>query len=222
LTSPKPPKLGAADVYFDVPVDPDRDTARKWAVDELSKREYQPGTGSNFLQRFLDWIANLIDSIGGDIGGAWGGWGAVAIAVVVAAVLALIIWLIVGPLRRSRSRGKVEDDLGDPDVTAKELDSAAASAARAGDWNVAVIGAYRALIRSLAERDAIDPKPGMTALEASLAAADAIPSIASSIAIDADVFDGVKYGHLAAQASHYQHILATRDTASRARIEVPA
>ena len=208
----------------DVPVDPDRETAREWARNELEKSEYQPGsgTGTNWLEKVIDWLMNLIASIGDGIGGSFGGWGFVAAAVLGAALIALIVWLVVGPLRRSRSRASVEEELGDPTVSARELDASAAAAAKAGNWNTAVIEAYRGLIRSLAEREVIDARPGMTALEAALAAASAMPAIASAVATDADVFDAVRYGHLAATAVHYEHIRETRTAAAKARIEVLA
>jgi hypothetical protein len=209
-------------VRFDVPVDPDRDTAREWARDELAKQEYQSGGGSNWLERFFNWVMNIFNDIGEGVGGVWGGWGFAAIVIISLAVVALIVWLVVGPLRRSRSRGRVEEELGDPTVSARDLDAAATAAAKAGDWNTAVIEAYRALIRSLAERDAIDARPGMTALEASIAAATAIPSIATAVGEDADVFDAVRYGHLVATQAHYEHVLATRSAAVKAPIAVLA
>jgi hypothetical protein len=207
-------------VFLDVPVNPDRETAREWAVDELSKREYQTGTGTNWLQSFMEWIQNLIASIGDGFGGTWNGWGLVGAIAIGLGLASLLLWLVIGPLRRSRGRKVVDDDLGDPDVTAAELAAAAATAARAGDWNAAVIGAYRSLIRSLAERDAIDARPGMTALEAAIAASVAMPTIATDVGEDADVFDAVRYGHLEATEAHYRHVVATRDAAAKGRIEV--
>jgi hypothetical protein len=207
---------------LDVPVDPDANTAREWAREELAKHEYQGGTGTNWLQRFFDWISNLISSLGNGFGGAWGGWGFVVAVIVVAGVIVLAVWLLVGPLRRSRGRGGDDEELGDPTLSADQLRENAQAAARAGDWNAAVIDAYRALIRSLAQRDAIDAPPGMTAFEAALAASASMPAIASGVTADADVFDAVRYGHLAATREHYDHVLATTAAAGKARVEVPA
>jgi len=207
---------------FDVPVDPDADTARQWARDELAKPEYTQGSGTNWIQRFFDWFTNLIANLANNATGGWNGWGLLAVVVAVAAVVALITWLIVGPMRRSRRRGEAEEELGDPTLSAADLLAAASKAAAAEDWDTAVIEAYRALIRSLDERDAIDARPGMTAFEAALTAGAAIPAIASAVGEDADVFDAVRYGHLAATRSHYEHVLATRTAAGRAKVEVPA
>lgn len=207
---------------FDVPVDPNADTAREWARDELAKPEYSQGGGTNWIQRFFDWFTNLIASLANNATGGWNGWGLLAVVVAVAAVVALITWLIVGPLRRSRRRGEADEELGDPALTAADLLAAATKAAAAEDWDTAVIEAYRALIRSLDEREVIDARPGMTAFEAALTAGAAIPTIASAVGEDADVFDAVRYGHLAATRAHYEHVLATRKAASRAKVEVPA
>jgi len=207
---------------FEIPVDPDAETAREWAREELAKREYTTGTGRNFIDSFFEWISNLLDSLGSNIGGSWGGWGLLATVVIAALVIGVAVWLIVGPLRRSRGRSVDEEELGDPSLSADALLASATAAAKAGDWNLAVIEAYRALVRSLAEREVIDAKPGMTAFEAALAASAAMPAIASAIHEDADVFDAVRYGHLAAAQDHYEHVLATRAAAKSARAEVPA
>lgn len=206
---------------FDIPVDPDADTAREWARDELAKPEYQKGTGTNWLDRFFTWIIDLIGNIGGGVGDTFGGWGVVGLVLITAGVIALIVWLVVGPLRRSRARRSAEEELGDLTLSAADLLAAAKTAAAAGDWETAVIEAYRALIRSLDEREVIDAKPGMTAFEAALLASEAIPAVASDITADADVFDAVRYGHLEATREHYEHVLATRGAAKAARVEVP-
>ena len=117
-------------MFLDVPVDPDADTAREWARDELSKQEYTSATGTNWLDRFFEWVQNLLSSIGDGVGGAWGGWGTLVAIVIAAAVVGLIVWLVVGPLRRSRSRGTVDEALGDPTVSSDDLLAAARSAAR--------------------------------------------------------------------------------------------
>ena len=209
-------------MLFDIPVDPDADTAREWARDELSKPEYHPGTGSNWLDRFLNWMIDLISRLGSGAGDTFGGWGVIGIVAICVAVVAIVVWLVVGPLRRSRARRSGEEELGDLALSAADLLALAKAAAAQQDWETAVIEAYRALIRSLDEREVIDAKPGMTAFEAALLAADAIPAIASDITLDADVFDAVRYGHLEATSEHYSHVLATRAAAQSAKVEVPA
>ena len=223
MTWRAPRKHGVRDMRFDIPVDPDADTAREWAREELSKSEYQQGGGgSNWLERFMKWIEDFISHIGGGVGGAWGGWGTVGVVVIGLAIVALVLWLVVGPLRRSRGRGAAEEDLGDPTLSAADLIGRARAAADAEDWNTAVIEGYRAVIRALAEREVIDARPGMTALEAALVTAQAVPAMTSDISADADVFDAVRYGHLHATREHYEHVLATRNAAAAAKATVPA
>ncbi len=209
-------------MHWDIPVDPDADTAREWARDELSKQEYQGADSTNWLERFMEWVQHLLNNIGDGIGGTWGGWGTLAAVLIGAGLIALVVWLVVGPLRRSRTRAVADDDLGDPNVSSAQLLASARAAADAGDWRTAVIEAYRALIRSLAEREVIDAKPGMTAFEAALAASAALPQLSRDVANDADVFDAVRYGHLTATAAHYEHVLATHKAAGKAKVEVPA
>src|SRR6187402_2616957 len=167
-------------MLFDVPVDPDRDTAQEWARDELAKQEYQTGTGTNWLARFMEWVQNLLESLGNGFGGAWGGWGLVGTIVLIAAVVGLIVWLVVGPLRRSRGHAIDDEALGDPTLTADDLAARATAAAREERWDLAVIEAYRSVIRTVEEREAIQTRAGMTALEASVAAGIALPSIAQA------------------------------------------
>lgn len=207
---------------LDVPVDPDAETAREWARDELAKPEYTTGGGTNWLQRIFDWFSNLISRLTEGVSGSWNGWGVVAVVVAAAAVIGLIVWLVVGPLQRSRRRATAEEVLGDPALTAADLLAKAKQAADREDWDTAVVEAYRALIRLLDEREIIDARPGMTAFEAALTAGAAIPAIATAVGEDADVFDAVRYGHLSATRAHYEHVVATRAAARRGTVEVPA
>lgn len=201
---------------LEIPVTPDADTAREWARDELAKPEYQQ-QGENWLERFVRWLQDLIAGLGDGIGGAAGGWGLLATIVIVAGVIGLIVWLIMGPLRRSRAAMRDEDALVDPGVSADEYDAQASAALANGDLHGAVIAAFRALVRALDEREVIALRPGMTAHEATADAADALPDAAEHLTRAADVFDGVRYGHLAATRGHVDQLRAARTTADRAR-----
>lgn len=220
-TSPARQSSAAPDMRLDIPVDPDADTAREWAEEELAKREYQQG-GDDWLQRFFNWINDLINSLGAGTGQGLGGWGVVAIIVLALGLVAFIVWLVVGPLRRSRRVVGTDEDLGDPTQKASSLLASAKSAADAGDYSQAVILAYRSVIRGLDERGIIETRVGMTAFEAAVATGVAVPSLRDDITTDADVFDAVRYGHLEATRAHYEHILATRGRALKAKVEVTA
>lgn len=196
------------------PVVPGADEARRWAEDELAKSEYASG-GESWLARVLDWFSRLLDGLSDGVGGAFGAWGAIGIGVVVAAVIALVVWLVVGPLRRNRRR-TAASDLFEDDSDAATLDDEAARAARDGDWPLATVQAYRATIRTLAERSLIDLTPGLTAHEAAVLGGAAVPSLATALAVDADVFDRIRYGHGGAGPDEYAHARVTLDGAGRA------
>ena len=180
-----------------IPVDPDAETARQWARDELAKAEYTSG-GQNWLQRFLRWIANLISQLFSGLGGRSNGWGVLITAVIVVAVIGLVVWLVVGPLRRSRERAGDADALVDPSLSAADYADQSRAAAAAGDWSAAVVASYRSLVRGLDERGVIVLRPGMTAHEAAADASTALPEAARLLRQAADLFDSVRYGSRAA------------------------
>ncbi|MFD6179108.1 hypothetical protein ACFWE7_18895, partial [Isoptericola sp. NPDC060282] len=106
-----------------VPVDPDRETAHRWLLEELSRSEYS--TAPSLLERLLRWFTDLFDGL--TIGG---GSFPVAFVVVVAVVLvAAIAWWVAGPVRLTRRRQRSAVVLGDDTRTADELRAAADAAA---------------------------------------------------------------------------------------------
>ncbi|WP_062386531.1 DUF4129 domain-containing protein [Demequina iriomotensis] len=197
------------------PLTPDADTARRWAVEELAKDEYGQG-GTSVLDRVLGWLLDLVDGIGNGIGGDAGTVGTTITAAVVAGLVALVLWLVVGPMRRSRARAK-DAGLFEDDRSAAELETGARAAARAGDWQKATLDLYRALILRLAERDLVSLTAGLTAAEAAAEAALNLPALAGRLAVDADAFDGIRYGHVAASESTYAHVSGTLDACLSAR-----
>ena len=202
------------------PVTPGADEARRWAVEELSKAEYSSG-GESWLARILNWFSRLLDDLGSGVGGAFGPVGAILVGILIAVVIALVIWLVVGPLRRNR-RSAGESALFEDDRDADTLDLDADRAARAGDWALAVMQAYRATVRRLAERALIDLTPGLTAHEAAVLGGDAVARLREPLLVDADVFDGVRYGHRDAGPDDYAHARATLASAAAAKAEVGA
>jgi len=198
-----------------IPVDPDADTARGWARDELAKAEYTSG-GGDWLERFIRWVADLISQLFSGLGGRSGGWGVVITAAIVAAVLGLVVWLVVGPLRRSRERESDADALVDPALSAADYAEQVRAAATAGDWNAAVVASYRALVRGLDERGVIVLRPGMTAHEAAADASAVLPEAAPLLAAAADLFDAVRYGRWAATRNDVNLVEEARAVAARA------
>ncbi|WP_144018954.1 DUF4129 domain-containing protein [Demequina sp. NBRC 110056] len=205
----------------DVPVDPDADTAREWAVDELAKPEYREGSGLS-LDRFWEWIGELLSRIGG-VGDSVGIPGAVLVGLIAAAAIGLVTWLILGPLRRSRrasGSGGIFDDDG---RSWAQIRDAARAAQSAGDWDLAVMEWFRASVRLEQTREAILDSPGVTAHEAAARIGAIAPGARDAIGADAAAFDTARYGDGGLTADDARHAEATLAAVeSRSTSKAPA
>jgi len=178
-------------LVLDAPVSPDRDTAGRWARDELAKAPYHQS--ASLLDRFLSWLRSLFD------GASVPAFGlpapAVAlIAVLLLAVLAAIAFWLTGPVRLRRRAAASAVVLGDDTRTAAQLRAAADAHAARGDWQAAVLDRFRAIVRSLEERTVLDERPGRTAYEAAQAASARLPGQAGDLRRAGRLFDDVCYG----------------------------
>jgi len=90
--------------------------------------------------------------------------------------------------------------------SAEQYRAAADLAAAGGDWDEAVRQRFRAVVRSLEERDVLDPRPGRTADEAAAEAARLLTGHASGLVGAARTFDDVAYGGLHAGADAYRQL----------------
>ena len=172
-----------------VPVTPDRDTARQWLVQELSKPEY--ATQPSLLERLWLWFVHLFDAIPGVSAPPW----QVLLGVlVVAAVVVVVARTVAGPVRLARARAARPVSAADDARTAAQLRSAADAAADRRDWPLAVAERFRAVVRGLEERVVIDESPGRTAQEAATAAGTRLPAAAQALHAGAALFDDVVYG----------------------------
>ncbi len=153
-----------------VPVEPDAEEARRWAEEELSRSVYrdEPTLLERLWTWFLEQLQRLLEL------DASAPPNLVPVIVVVGAVVLLAVALyLAGPVRR-RTRGARTGShavFDDADATSADLAAAADDAARQGDWSRAVLMRFRAIIRSLDERAVLTDRPGLTAHEASAAAA---------------------------------------------------
>ncbi|WP_084129342.1 DUF4129 domain-containing protein [Demequina sp. NBRC 110055] len=179
-------------MLFTIPVDPDADEARRWAVDELSKAEYraEPAT---WLARLGQWLRELFEGLDG-FGTGLGPTGVILIVAVAVTLVALVVWLVVGPLRRSRRADATAAVLGDDRRSAEALEAAAAHAAAARDWDLAVTEIYRACVRSLDDRGVVTVTDGMTADEAARDIGAAVPVERDLVAAVARDFESARYG----------------------------
>lgn len=206
----------------DVPVDPDADTARDWAAQELAKDEYrpaEPGWFDALLQRINEFFSQAFSfRIGGD-----GGVSVLAVVLVVAAVAA-VVYLIVGPVGRARRARRTRTAVFDDDTRpASEIRTAAQAAAAAGDWATAIVETYRATIRSLEEREILASRPGMTAQEAAHDTSERFPDVLHAIAAVADDFDAIRYGHHAGTQKGYERaVTVDRSLAGRSLLTAAA
>ncbi|WP_420112841.1 DUF4129 domain-containing protein [Pseudactinotalea sp.] len=182
------------------PLTPDADEARDWAERELAKAIYNDAP--SLWDRFLRWLSDLWERLM-DSNSTLGPVLMPLIVLLVIAVIVGIALLIGGPIRRRRLRaqqGSVEV-LDDDDRTSAMLRSAADAAAAAGDYALAVLERYRAIVRSLDERAVLEDRRGRTAHEAAVAAGARLAPCAADLRRAAEVFDGVCYGDLVPTAA---------------------
>lgn len=183
---------------FDVPVVPDRDTAREWLTSELQRPEY--AERESLLTRLINWALDWLNTIDWPDTSMSGPQLGIVIGVVAAVVLVLA-WLVAGPVQLGRNRAGSAEVLDTDDArTAAQMRAAADTAAAAGDWRTAVVERFRAVVRSMEERVIIEPRPGRTAQEAAADAGERLPAQAAGLRSGADLFDGVEYGDRIAAA----------------------
>jgi len=172
-----------------VPLQPDRDTARRWAEQELLGQEYQAAR-PGLVRRLWDWLSEQLGKLTGpDVDVRVG---LLVVTVVVLGIVGFVLWRS-GGLHRT-ARASAPDLLGDPELTADDHRRAAADAQAAGDLSTAVLERFRALVRALADRDLVQLAPGRTADEAARSAARSLPGLADDLLAAARTFDDVRYG----------------------------
>jgi hypothetical protein len=183
----------------DLPVVPDRDTAREWLTSELQRPEY--AERESLLTRLISWVLDWLNNIDWPDTSMSGPQLGIVIAVVAVVVL-VIAWLVAGPVHLGRNRAGSAEVLDTDDArTAAQMRASADAAAASGDWRTATVERFRAVVRSLEERVIIEPRPGRTAQEAAASAAERLPAQAAGLRSGADLFDGVEYGDRVATAA---------------------
>ncbi|MBI4942258.1 MAG: DUF4129 domain-containing protein [Actinobacteria bacterium] len=210
----------AAAALAQVPLEPDRDQARQWAVEELAKREYaeqRPGA----LSQLLDWILEQLDKLSG-LGGPGQGTGT-AFALVVGVVVALVAvaGLVTGRVVRRARQADPAPVFDGTSGTARTHRGAADEAAARGDWRTAVVERFRAVVRELEERAVLVPQPGRTADEAAAEAARWLPALDVPLRSAARLFDDVRYGDRPADAAGDAALRALDEQVVAARTVAP-
>lgn len=203
LSSPSP-GLGTS-VAFDVPVTPDAEQARRWAQEELAKKEYIDGR-PGLLSRILDWIRNFLDELLSGVASPQGAWGLVILVIVIALVIAVIVFLVRPSIRR-RKIASIAVFEGAAQLSAQQHRQRARSAADSGDFGTAVFEQFRALVRSGEERDLLFSTTGRTAQEITHELSLAFPSHADQLVKGGLIFDAVRYGRSEAQQQMFADLL---------------
>lgn len=191
--------LPLADVFV-----PDGDEARRQAAEELAKQEYQaakPTWFDEFVTGIVQWFGNLFTQKGAG-GVAPFALTLIIVVVIAALVVALLVW---GRPRATRAVARRGELLGErDDRTAAQLRAEAERLAREADWDDAVVLRYRALARSLVERDLIDPAPGATAQGIARDASTVFPAFTERLHDAATMFDAVRYLRTPADEASYR------------------
>jgi len=200
------------------PLQPDRDTARRLAEQELLGPEYRKNR-PGLISQVLDWIGDHLSGLRApQVPDVRLGLALVVVALV--AVVAYAVWRSGGLGRRVRAEHVTL--LGDRERTAAEHRAAAEAAERSGDLVTALVERFRALVRALADRDLVQLAPGLTADEAAAQAAAALPALRDDLRAAARSFDDVRYGDRAPDRHQVQAVRALDERAAAAKPLVPA
>ena len=209
----------------DVPATPDASQAREAAERELARPEYQ--AQETLWARLWRWIMEHLDP-GNVMVGAPRWLSILIIVVVVLALTAVLVFLLsrITRVRRARTNRAL---FADDDRSSTTLTRAANDAAGRGDWATAVVERFRAIIRSLDERGALEDYPGMTAHEAATIAAAVVADLADDLHRAGALFDAVRYGEVVSSPEQdawmrrlAEAVRSTRLTPQRAPVPVAA
>jgi hypothetical protein len=195
------------------PIEPSRQEAQRWAVEELSKRPYQeqrPG----LVARLMTWVQDRFADLS-----LPAGTGSALLYTVLVCVLAVLVVLAVRRfgVRGRRARAERLPVLADVTASARELRELAAAHAAAGDWPQAVAARFRAIARELESATEIRVLPGLTATELADAGAAALPRLAGELRAAARIFDEAVYGHHPVTEQDYQRLVALDGALSGAK-----
>ena len=183
------------------PVQPDREEARRWATEELSKREYRdaaPGWLETIWQQFLDWLQSVTDGQSPADGPPVAPFIGLGIAILIGVAI-----ILARPRLNARRRAPKEVFDAETAATAADYRERARTAANSGDWAAAVVEQFRALVSSAEDRAILDPKPGRTADEAAAQLTRAFPAASDKLDAAARMFDAVRYGSGSAVAADH-------------------
>ena len=200
------------------PLTPDGEEGRELAERELADPAYQaaePMPIDRIARAIAEFFERLFDT---ELDGGWGSAFALiaAIVVVIVIVAAFIVWGV--PRTTRRARVDHVSLFGESETrSAAELRRAAASHARSGEWEAAIILRFRALARGTVERGVVDTPPGATVHAFARAAGRAFPASAAQLEAAATAFDDVRYLRLPGTEGLYRLVAEVDDRVAAAR-----
>ncbi|MEU7785908.1 DUF4129 domain-containing protein [Amycolatopsis sp. NPDC049159] len=201
--------------FTDVPVDIDRDSARRAAAEELSDPKYrdaQPG----FLQQVGQWLGEQVDKLlRGMSSVVPGGPFGLLLVLVLLIVLVVVVRLRTGKVARTARADRVV--FGGQRKNAADYRRSAAEAAAAGRYDDAVRDRFRAVVRALEERALLDTRSGRTADEAAAEAGTLLPNVADALRTGARLFDDVHYGGREGTEAAYRRLTELDEQCRRER-----
>lgn len=199
----------------DAPLTPNGDTARGWVTEELSRAEY--GHELSPLTRAIRWLLQVLsDALGGGVGRP--PVAAVLLGLFLVLLVVLVVVVIRNPVRLAHRATSAAVFDGEVHSLA-DARAASARAAGDGDWDMALVWAFRVLVLVLAESGVLRDAPGLTAHEAVSQAAPHFPGAVDALMGAADLFDAVRYG--TAHATAADHARVTALTASLGSPDTP-
>ena len=175
-----------------------RQQGQRLARAELSKEMYHPGVSLS------EWIDHAINDLLNGATVTVGRAGLVVFAAVLAvAIVVVMAWI--GPVARSRPRGRIPL-LAAGQLSARDHRQQAERMAAAGDYTAAIIESVRAVAVDLEERGILLPRVGRTADEFAAEASRPLPDHAANLMAVARLFDDVRYGQRPGTAAGYQQV----------------
>jgi len=176
-------------------LDPTPPQARDWLRQELAGPEYRSPWLDSVLRWFTDQIRKLFEGAS-----QLAGLSPLITVSIALAVIALLVWVLPRVRRERRVAGSDRAVLDDVTITARHYRDQAAQALRDGRYDDAVLDGFRAIAKDMSDRRVLEDAPGRTAHEVSMALTTPFPDHADRLALAADLFDSVRYGHRRASA----------------------
>ncbi|MCR6486556.1 DUF4129 domain-containing protein [Amycolatopsis sp. OK19-0408] len=203
-------------VLIDVPVDIDRDAARRAAAEELTDPKYRDAQ-PNILQQIGQWLGDRLNELLNGLSSSFpGGVFGLALVLVLLIVLVVVIRLRTGKIARA-ARAERTVFGGTRRQSAGDYRRAAAEAAAAGRYDDAVRDRFRAVVRALEERALLDVRSGRTADEAAAEAGLLLPNVADALRRGARLFDDVHYGGREGTEAAYTELTELDERSRRER-----